>query len=686
MRRLILVLVVAACLVSSGKGYELSDLKNLNSFHLPDGAREKLKENGFVILPSGEGDIYEIYIQAKKGGKPVVITSDLVLHTAHALFDYALRIVEKRTLIGELERLTQGMLRESVKQLRSVRDEELRQAAGRNAAFFGVGARLLALEIPLPDKVETLVRKEIGLIDAHKGISTSPIFGYLEDYSQYVPRGHYTRNEDFRKLFKTMMWYGRMGFYLRPGQSMYPQEVDTEEEGRRLTRAALLIVSILGESEELRKCWQSVYEPTAFFVGKTDDLDFHDYQELARELYGTNPLSEAISAREALDSFIERAAELRKPRVCSTPVADTDVQRREAVGPIQGFRFMGQRFIPDSYVMQNLVYDKVINYTGKGKPFTMEYSARGPQRCFPRGLDVMASLGSDLAKRIVYDEGDGDYENYAEQLSKLKEELSSLGEETWRSNLYFIWLSSLRSLVLREDAAHPPLMRTNAWSRKELNTALGSWAELRHDTILYAKQSYTIGITAVPPRPELTKGWVEPYPRLYRGARILVEEMAKQLERLGSVPEELEAKLRVFGELCGSLETISEKELQGEALVETEYRLIWEIGHTMKGFTWFSPQLMEEITTGADEKMAIVADVHTDPNTGKVLQEAVGNPGVMYLICSIEDEAVLTKGGVFTYYEFKHPMKDRLTDERWQEMVKKGEAPELPKWVQILYP
>ena len=35
-------------------------------------------------------------------------------------------------------------------------------------------------------------------------------------------------------------------------------------------------------------------------------------------------------------------------------------------------------------------------------------------------------------------------------------------------------------------------MQTTAWQDKELNITLASWAELRHDTILYVKQSYTM--------------------------------------------------------------------------------------------------------------------------------------------------------------------------------------------------
>jgi len=58
------------------------------------------------------------------------------------------------------------------------------------------------------------------LIEAHAGFSDSPIFKYKEDYSQYVPRGHYTRSETLKAYFKAMMWYGRMAFLLK-GSDIY---------------------------------------------------------------------------------------------------------------------------------------------------------------------------------------------------------------------------------------------------------------------------------------------------------------------------------------------------------------------------------------------------------------------------------------------------------------------------------
>ncbi|MEW6103524.1 MAG: DUF3160 domain-containing protein [bacterium] len=48
---------------------------------------------------------------------------------------------------------------------------------------------------------------------------------------------------------------------------------------------------------------------------------------------------------------------------------------------------------------------------------------------------------------------------------------------------------------------------------------------------------------------------------------------------------------------------------------------------------------------------------------------------------SIDGYLKLTRGAVFSYYEFIHPASDRLTDEKWQKMLKQGKAPPLPDWI-----
>ncbi|MBP5792523.1 MAG: DUF3160 domain-containing protein, partial [Spirochaetaceae bacterium] len=43
---------------------------------------------------------------------------------------------------------------------------------------------------------------------------------YTEDYSQYKPRGHYTKNERLKAYFRTMMWFGRINFCLADPDSL----------------------------------------------------------------------------------------------------------------------------------------------------------------------------------------------------------------------------------------------------------------------------------------------------------------------------------------------------------------------------------------------------------------------------------------------------------------------------------
>ena len=90
---------------------------------------------------------------------------------------------------------------------------------------------------------------------------------------------------------------------------------------------------------------------------------------------------------------------------------------------------------------------------------------------------------------------------------------------------------------------------------------------------------------------------------------------------------------------------------------------------------------MEKITSGTDEKMALIADVHTEGNTGQVLEVGVGAPFNIFVIINDDRGYRLCRGAVFSYYEFKHPMDDRLTDEKWQELQRRRERPEQPRWV-----
>jgi len=654
-------------------GYEvdLNQVANPNLLMgLTDEQRALLEENGFVVVPSQVPQIYDIYKSAKERGIPIFVTTDALLHTYHILYDYTLRSAEIQHFVNHLQGLNAVMV-EVAKEQYAAASGKPQEAARRNLAFFSVASILLDPSIEIASDVADEVQAELGLITAHQGFAESPIFGYAEDYSQYVPRGHYTRNETFERYFKAMMWYGRMMFRLKPGPS--PEAI---EAGRMETRQAVLIVAALQNAqvggEPALAVWERIYEPTVFFVGQTDDLNIYDYAQVVREVYGDQLTLADLEDEARLNEFIERAMTLRPPKIVSSYV--TDREKPEEV--TKGFRFMGQRFIPDSYIFQQLVYDKV--------------GTQDHPRLFPKGLDVAAVLGSLRAYVILlHDYEEGQYANYMEQMAKLQTEFGQLPEEQWVENLYWSWLYALRPLLEIRGEGYPVFMQNQAWVDKDLNTFLGSWTELRHDTILYAKQSYTMKATGIMPQPEAVKGYVEPQPEVYARLAALARQMRVGLEGRGLLDAEYSDKLERLESLLLSLKTMAEKELsppsfppkvggdEGGALSEEEYELIRNIGGILEGITTFSARVEEEITSEADERMAIVADVHTDVNTGQVLQEAVGDAFIIYVVAPVEGQLVVTQGGVFSYYEFTQPMDDRLTDEAWQKMEPK---PDLPVW------
>jgi hypothetical protein len=339
----------------------------------------------------------------------------------------------------------------------------------------------------------------------------------------------------------------------------------------------------------------------------------------------------------------------------------------------KGMRFMGQRFIPDSYMFQHLVTPEVLGYIGDGNPIPFSYGPTliGPQRCYPRGLDAMAILGSNRAKTILIDEGDTDYIDYWPRFNELKVKFDVFNVSDWNRNLYWSWLYSLRSLIEEFPVGYPNFMRTQAWEKKELNAALASWTQLRHDTILYAKQSYTPPPPGPPP-PDVS-GYVEPVPEFY-GRLLALSRMTREgLSELNALSADATERLINLEVILARLIEIANKELMNELLSEDDYKYIRGFGKVLEGAV-INVDKMGVMTT-------LVADVHTYSFEELVVEEAVGYVELIIVACPMPDGSIfLAAGPVLSYYEFKHPMSDRLTDEAWRQLLDSPGRPDRPMW------
>ena len=652
--------------------------------------------SSFVIRPDfSHKEIYDVYENLRKGSQAQFITTDLALHTGHLLFDYSLRAIEIDKLYGLAEKLSKAMAGRASEIQRRLGDmpyAECDADVRMVEAFFGVPARIFDPEFGLSHGVREMVQKDLAEMEKHAGFAISATLPHAEDFSQYVPRGHYTRNEQFKRYFKAMMWYGRRMFRVqevRPG-SLPIHDPWSEKHKLTETRQLLLITHMLYDvkidGKPAIETWNKLYLPTVLFAGRTEDLNPAEVKALAEKLWGEFlDLGKLGDAKNVL-AFAKAAAEFSKPKVDSSGAGR------------KGFCVMAQRFTPDSYITQCLVTDAdepfgegvpphPLVYTGERepRPFTWgrnRYMQPPERRFMPRGLDVMAVFGSDEALAILKADGDTDYEGYDQMLEFLRKDVGQMMRERKSENLYYAWLHALQPMMKPITSRHvPDCLRSRGWLRKQLATALGSWAELRHDTILYVKQSYTPAPRSAPPRPRIPHGYVEPQPEVLRRIALMVTKMHKGLAELGVMPEGLAGNYVRFAALCERLAAIADKELKGEQLSEDDDKFIVNAARALKRTTILPDELRKKVLSETDSQMALIADVHTDTNSEVVLEEAVGTPFLLAVKMPLAGETTTLRGAVFSYYEFKHPMDDRLTDEAWQEMLAgKDTRPALPGW------
>ncbi len=669
---------------------DLSNISNAGNFSFSAEAKNLLVKNAFVVKPSYNNEFFPLYESNRYSYTPNFITTDSMLHNYHLMFDFLFEQLEEQKLAAELKQLNASMLSESLSQYNSLKGTEWENAAKRNIGFFAVGSKLLNPSVDIPSIVANEANQELALIEAHQGIEKSPVMNIgggqdtmidtpqgpqslealKEDYSQYIPRGHYDKTEQLKAYFKSMMWYGRLTFRLKNDDEI---------------KSGILITLALNK-ENNQTSWNKIYEPVNFFVGKSDDITYYQFRDLAEDVYGASATVQSVSNdKNKFTAFVNKAKTLEPPQINSMPIFQVSIQP-DREQEIKGFRFMGQRFTIDASIFQRLVYREVGDKTKSCQAFKPEETGcLSGARCLPEGLDIPAAMGSNEAKNILEGMGETKYACYSENMSKMDEYVSGLNTEIWTQNLYWGWLYQLRPLLDVKQTGYPTFMQNSAWARKDLNTFLGSWSQLKHDTILYAKQVYA-ELGAGGPQEKDDRGYVEPNPYVYARLASLLKMTNEGLEIRGLLTSSMKDNLSKMEQLAMSLKTISEKELNNEKLTDDEYELIRSYGGQLEHF-WLEvnkdePQFKESSNQRDylnENPAAIITDVATDPN-GQVLEVGTGKISEIYVVVPVDGKLKIAKGGVYSYYEFTWPMSDRLTDKKWRELLNSNQTPQLPEW------
>ncbi len=631
-----------------------------------------IEQNKFLVLNRmGTDDILDAYRYYWKADLPIFITTDTLLHTWHLAFDETLIDVESLILYPLLLNLSQAMIQTALAEF-SISNEVVNDVL----IYLAVAERLVnpsAIAPPLlqdaVNQIVSAIMAEITIFEARGQLSSDQLSRFIDDFSQYKPRGHYTRSERLQAYFRLFKWLSRIPFLF----DHYCSEHILKRTPEEMIQSAVILVWILkntvvdiGGNPQLGiDIWKMFKEFLDVIIGKTYSVTPIMLDQVCSETMDTPNWHPSIAVADleiiaTIQSKILQNDSIPAPR--DMLIVDGLVPGCPSSPKM--LLLFGERLTLDTYSLNHLVYPYVGN------------------RLMPVALDVVATcLNSERAYNLVKEEG------YIDQVDTLREEIRNWSEED-KTTVYWRWLESLSHLTQFQPEINdsdkiyiPPFMKSGPWRDEKLTTVLGSYAQLRHDTILYAKQSMTQVICSTP------EGYVEPYPEFYRALKDLSKHYSKALENLldlGDITQTLTFNLYGLDLLIKAsamLESIAYRELKNLPLTDVEKQFIQDTycesgvcgGPFLQG--WLSEIIglfknLYRVDAFPNIRTSLVADIHTDLNTGNVLEIATGVlEHLVAVVPNWNGSEMFAVGPVFSYYEFITPMSMRMTDEDWRGIL-----------------
>lgn len=625
---------------------DLSNISNINDyindyFTFNDEQTKALVENKFFVDGSRAYEQpFEVYEGNEYGFLPNFVTADSLLHLFHISYDGLLRELEVKEFMPRLIEVSRTMAIKSLEDYNNAKDPVVKELAKKNAAYFVLAEKLFGEEFSgeLPQEVKDLVEKEYKNIEAMSK-ADSNLVAKAVDYSQFKPRGHYTRSEELKKYFRGAMLFSQeaMIFYDDEGKPI----------DENIIQGLMMAKNLVGDEESFKK-WEDVNDSVNFLVENSEDVDPYLMGQVYFSHFDKNTDVDELANEKNLKKVHKTLDQLPKPKI--QYYEDTS------------FRFMPQRAVLDNVWAQNLLDTN-----------------RPSKRPIYSGLDIMGVMGNKVAEEMVLsNEQNKKWDEFENRYQETKEMAKVLDDGTeGRKNIYRSWLWMLKSYEEEIPESFPEFMKSKAWAFKDLNAQLGSWAQLKHDTILYGKQAGAEMGGGEEEEKEMPKSYVEPRVHLYDRMIWAMNYMKENLKSRELLTEANEKNMNNFIEMVDFLRKVSVAELKNETIDSKDQERLLYIGGEMENiFIKFVDEKAEyfaEIEEQADRNMATVADlmvtventVGIEPN--KYLEVGSGMAQEMFVVYQIGDKLIMGTGPVYAYYEFLSD--ERMTDEDFQNKI-----------------
>jgi hypothetical protein len=637
---------------------------------------DKLGQHGFVIssgktFPTFTYGYESIYSQ----DLPLFVSADSVLFAVHRSYDAMLKAIELASLIPDLD----ALLHEMRGSLSGGGATALGATARADADLFLAVAKGLLTgspEAPVAGADASEIAAFVSGATAASGARSVVLFGSTRsyDFSQFKPRGHYTDSPELERYFRAMMWLGRTDLRILEAQPDHSLVFR-----RRQLEGALTLRELMNETSKQR--YNRIDTTIAAFVGEPDYMVMPELDNLLKDL-GVNGAAAVAGVSDAKISQVILDGKYGTQRISSQIMINGT---GEGTMPLSSsFALFGQKYVVDSHVFSNVVYDRV--------------QGGSVYRMMPNPLDAgFAALNNNQAGLMLKSELSTYH--YAPDLHAMRVLVDAHPQEFWEANLYNLWLTSLKALSPSPElldpakAGLPSVATTEAWGRRMINTQLASWAELRHDTILYAKQSYTGGATCAFP-----DAYVEPYPMFWKSVDALAlrgKDLVGKLDLAAAPPylaQNISAYFDSLHTAAAMLTQMAEHERTGTPFTAEQMAFINEAVHVQLGCGdptgadgWYAKLFFDPYDSVKWDPT--IADVHTQPTdevgnpVGRVLHVGTGSARYMAMTVDTCTGPRAYVGVVSSYFEKVTQNFDRLDDPTWANEVK--QATDVP-WVSDL--
>lgn len=663
----------------------------IDSFYaLTNYEKQLLNQHGFMVserlkkISFGQG-LLEIF----HADIPVFVSVDAILHAFHISYDRILMDVEIGHIYSKLQQFIQTLhSNQNLLAAKYGSNPQMTQMLRDVDVYLTVALKLFNNYVgPYYPQNSTTVNEILVLI-SNEQPSNYNLFAdncRIVDWSQFKPRGHYANNQQFPQLakyFKVMMWLGRIELYLLQPSGVdtlgcYPSITDIQ----RQTIDALLIHELINLTNS-----KPIYDEIEFaikvFAGDQDNVTVDNITYLKNTL-NLNDADELLNYNKLIEFQDTLRNQSFAHQLILSQILYANPFNPDSIVPASSFMLFGQRFVIDSYVTASVVYDRI------------KCLNQSICRLFPSTLDVLFALGNDAAAQLLLNELN--QYHYSTNLAALRYLIDSYEDEFWTANLYSNWLKMIRELNPPLDRSQlPGFMQTAAYWQEKMNSQLSSWTELRHDNLLYAKQSYTGGTICSFPY-----SYVEPFPEFYNTLKQFASNAKDKINQINfsdpSRKNYIIYYLNFLKSVSDTLLSISIKELNNEMFTQQEIsflqRMIYETGNSSgPAYDGWYPLLFYQddgyMDKGLMQSDHIVADIHTTPS------DCVGNQGGwishvgtgpvnigVFITPWVDGQLTAFAGPVMSYYEYRTENFLRLTDDEWSNSYLQSAL--RPDWVNL---